>query len=217
MSRLDEWMKALTTLAQRPTWRLQELPDELLDPDLLTALDAQGWIEFYVERVHRESDSGSGSEQVFSPNPPSFPGPWFSPARNPKVAGTVAEIVLDPFTSSVCAKKYGAKGPCIEDRSELRLTIDGRHEADRFRWKRDAAKPQNQAHTPSPELNATERAIVDALRKAGRRMTGGPLLTEAIGRVDGNGRATLASLVKREVLNNRSDTKPRGYGLPDWE
>ena len=69
----------------------------------------------------------------------------------------------------------------------------------------------------SATLNDTERSIVEALRKAGHRMTTVELLTMATGATTGNGKAALASLVKRKILDNRQDTKPKGYGLPEWE
>ncbi|QOJ18539.1 MAG: hypothetical protein HRU76_13500 [Phycisphaeraceae bacterium] len=69
---------------------------------------------------------------------------------------------------------------------------------------------------PKVELNESERSIVAALRKHGARLTTDPLLKKALGIANANGKATLASLVRRGILDNRGDVKPRGYGLCEW-
>jgi hypothetical protein len=66
------------------------------------------------------------------------------------------------------------------------------------------------------QLNTAEQAIVDVLRKHRKRLTTEPLLKKALGVVNSNGKTTLSSLVKRRVLNNSKDERPRGYGLPEF-
>lgn len=68
----------------------------------------------------------------------------------------------------------------------------------------------------SPKLNESEQAIVDALRECGSRLTTEPLLKRALGLSNSNGKAILSGLVKRGIIDNRNDCKPRGYGFPGW-
>lgn len=80
----------------------------------------------------------------------------------------------------------------------------------------DSPESLGRSQPVEQDLNPTEQAIVDALRECGGRLTTGPLLTKALGVVNSNGKATLASLVKRGIIDNRKDARPRGYGLPEW-
>lgn len=66
------------------------------------------------------------------------------------------------------------------------------------------------------DLRGTETHIVEALRRSGRRMTTDPLLTKAVGKVNSHGKATLSGLVKRGILDNGTDARGKGYGLPSW-
>lgn len=78
-------------------------------------------------------------------------------------------------------------------------------------------KPIGSVTICAPDLeNPTEKEIVEALRKVGHRMTTDVLLTKAIGGTTSYAKGVLANLVRRGVLNNRSDVRPRGYGFPDW-
>lgn len=74
----------------------------------------------------------------------------------------------------------------------------------------------HQPKLEGPDLNPTEECIIEALRLEGRRLTTKPLLEKAVGVVNSNGKATLSSLVKRRILDNKLDASPRGYGLPEW-
>lgn len=67
-----------------------------------------------------------------------------------------------------------------------------------------------------PRLNSTEKAIVDALRQHGQRLTTEPLLRKALSVVNSNGKSTLASMRKRGIIDNFQDVTPPGYGLPKW-
>ncbi len=66
------------------------------------------------------------------------------------------------------------------------------------------------------DLRGTETHIVEALRRSGRRMTTDPLLNKAVGKVNSHGKATLSGLVKRGILDNATDARGKGYGLPSW-
>lgn len=65
-------------------------------------------------------------------------------------------------------------------------------------------------------LNTFEESIVQALSEKGQRMTTEPLLKKAVGKVNSHGKATLASLRKRGIIDNKSDAHGKGYGLPSW-
>jgi hypothetical protein len=69
-----------------------------------------------------------------------------------------------------------------------------------------------------PSLNDTEETIVEALREAGHRMRGDDLAARALGKTasDGHSKSVFAALVKRNIIDNRRDLKPSGYGLPEW-
>lgn len=76
----------------------------------------------------------------------------------------------------------------------------------------------NQVGRPLPQ---SQQDICDLLREIGRRMT----LAEIEKALDERGlhqansylRQKLADLTGKQILNNRSDTRPRGYGFPDWD
>jgi hypothetical protein len=70
-----------------------------------------------------------------------------------------------------------------------------------------------------PALSPAEREIVDVIRDVGHRMTTREILEmlEAKGPVSvGTTKQALAAMRRHRVLTNRSDTRPRGYGLPEW-
>lgn len=66
------------------------------------------------------------------------------------------------------------------------------------------------------DLRGTEKHVVEALRKSGRRMTTDPLLSKAVGKVNSHGKITLSGLVKRGILDKGTDARGKGYGLPSW-
>jgi hypothetical protein len=72
----------------------------------------------------------------------------------------------------------------------------------------------------SPHLSRLERAILDVIRARGERMTTMQIvaaLETALDRAgEGATKLALAGLVRRELLTNRQDVRPRGYGLPEW-
>ena len=73
----------------------------------------------------------------------------------------------------------------------------------------------------APQLDADEQDIVGLIVEARHRMTTTQILDEfARGNVpkgDSTIKGKLAQLTKRGVLVNRSDTNPKGYGLPEWD
>ncbi|HXK37268.1 MAG TPA: BlaI/MecI/CopY family transcriptional regulator, partial [Candidatus Paceibacterota bacterium] len=66
-----------------------------------------------------------------------------------------------------------------------------------------------------------EQNIMDVIRTAGRRLVTKEILAalrEAHGAAsEGTTKTNLASLVRRNLLTNRQDVTPKGYGLPEWE
>lgn len=83
-----------------------------------------------------------------------------------------------------------------------------------------AAKTRPLPKGTGERLSASEQRIVDTIRSAGHRLT----TTEIISALErdfgptseGTTKQSLAVLVRRELLTNRQDTTPKGYGLPDW-
>lgn len=70
------------------------------------------------------------------------------------------------------------------------------------------------------ELPDSQKAIMSTLREAGERMTTTRLL-EAMNRAghnfgDSTVKNALSILVTTRRIDNRRDTSPRGYGLPEW-
>lgn len=72
----------------------------------------------------------------------------------------------------------------------------------------------------APELDPEEEAIVGLIVATGRRLTTTQILDEFSKRgaikAESTVKGKLAQLTKRKVLVNRSDTNPKGYGLPEW-
>ena len=82
---------------------------------------------------------------------------------------------------------------------------------------------QGEANADFPQLGLTnrEREIVQVIRQAGHRLTTLQVLS-ALAKLrtkisEGMTKQSLRKLVLLKVLDNRSDTKPRGYGLRTWE
>lgn len=73
----------------------------------------------------------------------------------------------------------------------------------------------------SPVLDPEEEAIVGLIVSVGHRLTTTQILSEfnrrGIIKAESTIKGKLAQLTKREVLVNRSDTSPKGYGLPEWD
>jgi len=65
-------------------------------------------------------------------------------------------------------------------------------------------------------LNNKETKIIDALRESGKRMIAEILLPAASLKVDSSGRATLSSMIKEGLVDNKRDGDQHGYGLPEW-
>lgn len=70
------------------------------------------------------------------------------------------------------------------------------------------------------ELPPSQKAVMSTLREVGERMTTTRLL-EAMGRAghdfaDSTVKNALSILVTTRRIDNRQDTSPRGYGLPEW-
>lgn len=112
-------------------------------------------------------------------------------------------------------------GVAIPDVDEMHTVLFSRA-GRRWGWQWAGSQPESRAgmtrKPPQPviELNESEQSIVEALREHGSRLTTEPLLTKALGNVNSNGKHMLARLVTRGILDNRSDTRPRGYGLVAW-
>ncbi len=72
----------------------------------------------------------------------------------------------------------------------------------------------------APELDPEEEEIVKLVMRVGRRLTTTQILDEfsAMGviKAESTIKGKLAQLTKRKILVNRSDTSPKGYGLPEW-
>lgn len=69
------------------------------------------------------------------------------------------------------------------------------------------------ASTPSGQM---EQTIVEALERSNRRFTRDELADKAGYRLSGSFGRTLSNMVKTGKLTNHTDSKGRGYGLPDW-
>jgi repressor of nif and glnA expression len=71
-----------------------------------------------------------------------------------------------------------------------------------------------------PELEPEEEEIVSLVISVGRRLTTTQILDEfnkrGVVKAESTIKGKLAQLTKRKVLVNRSDTSPKGYGLPEW-
>ena len=76
------------------------------------------------------------------------------------------------------------------------------------------------AQPEAPDSSGCRADVLDALRAAGHRMTTTQLLAalERADKVWGEStvRMALARMVDSGELTNRSDVRPRGYGLPEW-
>jgi hypothetical protein len=70
-------------------------------------------------------------------------------------------------------------------------------------------------------LDREEQDIVDLLASVGHRMSTNEILGEfnRQGQIkaESTTKGKLAQLTKRKILNNRTDTNPKGYGLPAWD
>jgi hypothetical protein len=69
-------------------------------------------------------------------------------------------------------------------------------------------------------LRPQQQEIVDVIRAADRRLTQGEISTALAkrgrNRGDGWAKNTLSPLVQFSVLNNLTDSRGKGYGLPEW-
>jgi hypothetical protein len=70
---------------------------------------------------------------------------------------------------------------------------------------------------PEPTLSDEERWIIDALRKAGKRMTQLKLLDAAGLGQHGTTKALLSQMRQRGLIDNNRDDRGNGYGLPEWK
>jgi len=73
------------------------------------------------------------------------------------------------------------------------------------------------AYTPSN----FEQQLIDMITEVGKRLTTNQVLAELNKRhgptSEGTTKSALATLTRAGILNNRSDLKPKGYGLPGWD
>lgn len=73
----------------------------------------------------------------------------------------------------------------------------------------------------APELDPEESDIVSLIVETNKRMTTNEILSafEQRGVIKGEStiKGKLAQLTRRRILVNRSDTSPKGYGLPEWQ
>jgi hypothetical protein len=73
----------------------------------------------------------------------------------------------------------------------------------------------------APDLDPEEEEIVALLMRQGKRLTTSQILSEfsRLGKPKGEStiRGKLAQLTRRKVLVNRTDTRPQGYGMPEWD
>jgi len=77
------------------------------------------------------------------------------------------------------------------------------------------AQPNGAGYLP----NDREQAVIDVIRKAGKRMTGKEVAS-ALAPLYSNAPAiseTLGVLVRAQILDNASDSRGRGYGLKEWK
>lgn len=69
-------------------------------------------------------------------------------------------------------------------------------------------------------LSPAERTIIDVISAAGSRMTTREVLDAIEVRngvaSEGTTKTVLSGLVRRKILTNRQDVKPKGYGLSEW-
>ncbi len=81
--------------------------------------------------------------------------------------------------------------------------------------------PANRVHgSDKPRLSEAERNIIDVIEETGHRLITKRVLQaleEKYGAAsEGTTKTTLAALVRRNLLTNRQDVIPKGYGLPEW-
>jgi hypothetical protein len=91
----DIFLKYLTTLAERESWRVCELPPEITEP-VLRVLDSRKWIEFHLwERVDPRERPGEDDDPARRvPQRMRFAMHWFSPHHQPHASGDL-KIVLE--------------------------------------------------------------------------------------------------------------------------
>jgi predicted transcriptional regulator len=65
-------------------------------------------------------------------------------------------------------------------------------------------------------LSGEEEMIIKALRKKKKHMTQEQLLNAAGLAIHGTNKSILAQMVQRELIDNGTDKRGRGYGLPEW-
>ena len=106
------------------------------------------------------------------------------------------------------------------DGSEVMITICTAVDDD-WRERMKSLKAIGLELAVAPELDGEEQEIVELLIRVGHRPTTTQILDEfyRAGKVKGEStiKGKLAQLTKRRVLVNRTDTKPPGYGLPEWD
>lgn len=76
-------------------------------------------------------------------------------------------------------------------------------------------------NSEEPLLNDAEREIIGVIRDAKRRMTTKEVLAKLEAKngavAQSTTKSTLATLVRRNLLTNRQDKTPKGYGLHEWD
>ncbi len=91
---------------------------------------------------------------------------------------------------------------------------------DDWRYRMNSLKAMAQELAIAPELDPEEEAIVGLIVATGRRLTTTQILDEfskgGTIKAESTVKLKLSQLTKRKVLVNRSDTNPKGYGLPEW-
>ena len=82
----------------------------------------------------------------------------------------------------------------------------------------------NESDSPNEKetrLNDAERDILSVIQEAKQRLTTPKVLAALEAKngavAESTTKSTLATLVRRGLLTNRSDTTPKGYGLPEWK
>ena len=120
-------------------------------------------------------------------------------------------IVKEVFTAPIGSEGLQPTLDVEPDDATADLSESGGSESEVVAQRLEAVEKQKNV-----TLNSYEQDIVDALSEKGNRMTTEPLLKKAVGNVNSHGKANLASLRKRGIIDNKSDAHGKGYGLPSW-
>lgn len=134
--------------------------------------------------------------------------------REAKNDDEIAEIIKPQLDPQIAISSLRGLGPSARDLRLLLTSLSSDIPAE--------IDPLQVTINRSPvDLTPREQEIVDILSSTGKRLTCSEILKKISERgkdLDAGAlKPPLSRLVKAGILTNRSDKKPRGYGLPTWD